>query len=127
MPQLLKLGALEPVLHNRRSHCSKKPVPRIEEQPPLAPTKEKPLQQQRPGTAENKCIKMLKREYKNGLKVNAGKERKQDNIHFRVRSTNPKARARRFHSRIKEVGPFYLFSRSSLAAEMTRRFSDIKT
>ena len=54
MLQLLKLGALEPVLHNKGSHCSKKPVQRTEEWLPLAPTREKPMQQQRPGTAKNK-------------------------------------------------------------------------
>ena len=33
-PQLLKPACLEPVLHNKRSHCNEKPVHRNEEQPP---------------------------------------------------------------------------------------------
>ena len=41
-PQLLKLVRLEPVLHNKRSHCNEKPVHHNEEQPPLTTTRESP-------------------------------------------------------------------------------------
>ena len=43
-PQLLKPTCLEPVLRNKRSHCSEKSVHPNEEQPPLAATREKPVQ-----------------------------------------------------------------------------------
>ena len=39
-PQLLKPAGLEPVLHNKRSHHSEKPVHHNEEEPPLATTRE---------------------------------------------------------------------------------------
>ena len=41
-PQLLKPAHLEPVLHNKRSHRSEKPVHRNKEQPLLTATREKP-------------------------------------------------------------------------------------
>ena len=37
------LCPLEPVLGNKRSHCNKKGMHRNEEEPPLAPTREKPV------------------------------------------------------------------------------------
>ena len=40
--QLLKPARLEPVLHNKRSHCSEKPEHHKEEQPLLAATRESP-------------------------------------------------------------------------------------
>ena len=40
MSQLLKPVRLEPVLHNKRSHCSEKPAHCNEEQPLLAATRE---------------------------------------------------------------------------------------
>ena len=40
VPQLLKPVRLKPVLHNKRSHCSEKPVHLNEEQPLLATTRE---------------------------------------------------------------------------------------
>ena len=42
MPQLLKLTCLEPVLCNKRSHCSGKPTHNNEEWPSLVTTREKP-------------------------------------------------------------------------------------
>ena len=42
MLQLLKPTRLEPVLHNKRSHHSERPVHCNEEQPPLAATRESP-------------------------------------------------------------------------------------
>ena len=40
VPQLLKPECLEPVLRNKRSHCSEKPTHQNEEQPPLTATRE---------------------------------------------------------------------------------------
>ena len=40
MPQLLKPVCLEPVLHNKRSHCSEKPVNRNKEWCPFTTTGE---------------------------------------------------------------------------------------
>ena len=40
VPQLLKPVHLEPVLHDKRSHCNEKPAHHNEEQPPLATTRE---------------------------------------------------------------------------------------
>ena len=40
VPQLLKPVHLEPVLHNKRSHCNEKPMHRNKEEPPLAATRE---------------------------------------------------------------------------------------
>ena len=42
MLQLLKPALLEPVLHNKRSHCNEKPTHRNEELAPLAATRESP-------------------------------------------------------------------------------------
>ena len=42
VPQLLKPMRLEPVLRNKRSHRSEKPVHHKEEEPPLAATRESP-------------------------------------------------------------------------------------
>ena len=60
-PQLLKPVRLEPMLHNKRSHCNEKPVHRNEEQPLLAATRESPCAQRRPNAAKylkkiQKCI-----------------------------------------------------------------------
>ena len=44
----------EPVLCNKRSHRDEKPVHRNEERPLLSTTREKPMQQQRPGAAKKK-------------------------------------------------------------------------
>ena len=41
-PQPLKPVHLEPVLHNKRSHCNEKHARHKEEQPPLAATRESP-------------------------------------------------------------------------------------
>ena len=41
-PQLLKTARLEPMLRNKRSHCSEKPTLCNEEQPPLVATRESP-------------------------------------------------------------------------------------
>ena len=40
MPQLLRPMSLEPVLHNKGSHCNKKPVDHNEELPLLSATRE---------------------------------------------------------------------------------------
>ena len=54
MPQLLKPARLEPVLHNKRSHCNKKPV-HCNEEWPCSPQLEKARgQQQTPNEAKNK-------------------------------------------------------------------------
>jgi len=45
-PQLLK-----PVLCGKRSHCNEKHEPRNKQYPPLATTRDKPMQQQSPNTA----------------------------------------------------------------------------
>ena len=42
MPQLLKPACLEPMLHNKRSHCNEKPVHLNEEEPPLTAARESP-------------------------------------------------------------------------------------
>ena len=42
MPQLLKPAHLEPMLRNKRSHCSEKPAHCNEEQPPRTVTRRKP-------------------------------------------------------------------------------------
>ena len=42
VPQLLRPTRLEPVLHNKRSHCNEKPTRRNEEWPLLATAKESP-------------------------------------------------------------------------------------
>ena len=42
MPQLPKPAHLEPILHNKRSHCNEKPTHHNEEQPLLATTRESP-------------------------------------------------------------------------------------
>ena len=57
-PQLLKAASREPVLRNKRSHHSEKPLRRNKEQPPLTATREKSAQQRRPSTAKkiNKII-----------------------------------------------------------------------
>ena len=41
-PQLLSPRTLEPMLHNKRSHCNEKPAHHNEEEPPLAATRESP-------------------------------------------------------------------------------------
>ena len=40
--QLLKSVSLEPMLHNKRSHCDEKPMHHNEEQSPLVRTRESP-------------------------------------------------------------------------------------
>ena len=42
VPQLLKPVRLEPVLHNKRSHCNEKPAHCNKEYPSLAATRESP-------------------------------------------------------------------------------------
>ena len=51
---LLKPACLEPVLHNKRSHCIEKPVHRNEEWPPLAATRESPRAATKTQAAKNK-------------------------------------------------------------------------
>ena len=56
--QLLKLVSPRAMLCNVRSHCNKKPSRGHEEQPLLATTREKPMEQQDPAQPKrNKCIK----------------------------------------------------------------------
>ena len=53
MPQLLKPMRLEPMLHNKRSHCNKKPA-HCNEEYPRSPQLEKAcMQQQTPNAAKN--------------------------------------------------------------------------
>ena len=56
--QLLKLVSPRAMLCNVRSHCNEKPSQGHEEQPLLATTREKPMEQQDPAQPKiNKCIK----------------------------------------------------------------------
>ena len=50
VPQLLKLACLEPVLHNKRSHCNEKPLHHGKEWPPLTATREKPTRRSKDPT-----------------------------------------------------------------------------
>ena len=47
---------LEPVLHNKRSHCNEKPVHRNEEWPPLAATREKTAHSKGDSTQDRKSV-----------------------------------------------------------------------
>ena len=55
-PQLLKPMHLELALHNKRSHCSKKPAHHNWRVPCSTQPEEARVQQQRPSTAKNKLI-----------------------------------------------------------------------
>ena len=87
MPQLLKPACLEPVLCNKRSHCSKKPGHRNKEQPPLTEMKSSPhsplekahVQHRRPNAAEIKK-KERKERKKERKKERRKKERKRTKI-----------------------------------------------
>ena len=60
------LRVLEPVLHNRRSHRSEKPLHCDDNESPLAATREKPVQQWRHSIAKNKMkINALKKQNQN--------------------------------------------------------------
>ena len=63
MPQLLKPARLEPMLHNKRSHCNEKPAHHNEEQPPLAATRRKPMRSSKdpPQPKINKFLKKKKK------------------------------------------------------------------
>ena len=62
VPPLLKPTHLEPVLHNKRSHCNEKPAHRNEEYPPLATTRENPRSNDDPTQPKNKFKKKEKKE-----------------------------------------------------------------
>ena len=56
MLQLLNPVGLEPVLHNKGSHCNENPGTTTREKSPLAATRRKIAQLQRPSTATDKYI-----------------------------------------------------------------------
>ena len=58
VPQLLKPVSLEPMLHNKRSHCNEKPMHRNKEQPPLAATRESPR-----AATKTQCSQKKKKKY----------------------------------------------------------------
>ena len=61
MPQLLKPTHLEPMLCNKRSHCSETPTHRIEDWPPLAATRECPRSNEDPTQPKIKKKKRRRR------------------------------------------------------------------